>query len=85
MVLVHEDGLFGSGLAKVMQQELPKLASRSWRRCRSHALARSVQRGAAPALAQSDLVIPSTYYGETVLLARTMQQQRVRPKASMAC
>ncbi len=53
VVQVHEDGLFGSGLAKVMQQELPKLASRSWRRCRFHALARSVQRGAAPALAQS--------------------------------
>ena len=28
-----------------------------------------------------DLVIPANYYNEYVLLARTMQQQRVRPKA----
>src|SRR5258707_7198603 len=27
-----------------------------------------------------DLVIPANYYNEYVLLARTMQQQRVRPK-----
>ena len=28
-----------------------------------------------------DLVIPANYYNEYVLLARTMQQQKVRPKA----
>ena len=28
-----------------------------------------------------DLVIPANYYNEYVLLARTMQQQQVRPKA----
>ena len=28
-----------------------------------------------------DIVIPANYYNEYVLLARTMQQQRVRPKA----
>ena len=27
-----------------------------------------------------DLVIPANYYNEYVLLARTMQQQKVRPK-----
>jgi branched-chain amino acid transport system substrate-binding protein len=31
-----------------------------------------------------DLVIPSSYYGEFVLLARTMQQQRIRPKGIYA-
>ena len=28
-----------------------------------------------------DIVIPANYYNEYVLLARTMQQQQVRPKA----
>jgi branched-chain amino acid transport system substrate-binding protein len=31
-----------------------------------------------------DLVIPSSYYGEFVLLSRTMQQQRIRPKGIYA-
>ena len=31
-----------------------------------------------------DLVIPSSYYNEFVLLARTMQQQRIRPKGVYA-
>ena len=31
--------------------------------------------------ANPDLVIPANYYNEYVLLARTMQQQKVRPKA----
>ncbi|MGL5733971.1 MAG: ABC transporter substrate-binding protein, partial [Beijerinckiaceae bacterium] len=31
-----------------------------------------------------DLVIPSSYYSEFVLLARTMQQQRIRPKGVYA-
>jgi branched-chain amino acid transport system substrate-binding protein len=31
-----------------------------------------------------DLVIPSSYYSEFVLLSRTMQQQRIRPKGVYA-
>src|SRR5690606_19374852 len=31
-----------------------------------------------------DLVIPSSYYGEFALLARTMQQQRIKPKGIYA-
>jgi branched-chain amino acid transport system substrate-binding protein len=33
---------------------------------------------------QPDLVMPSHYYGEFVLMARTLQQQRVRPKGIYA-
>ena len=33
--------------------------------------------------ANPDIVIPANYYNEYVLLARTMQQQRVRPKAAI--
>lgn len=85
VALVHEDGLFGSGLAKLMQTELPKhgfeiletIAVPTPSRDLSNVVLRL--RSLRP-----DLVIPSTYYGETVLLARTMQQQRVRPKAVYA-
>lgn len=85
VALVHEDGLFGSGLAKLMQTELPKhgfeiletIAVPTPSRDLSNVVLRL--RSLNP-----DLVIPSTYYGETVLLARTMQQQRVRPKAVYA-
>jgi len=31
-----------------------------------------------------DLVVPSSYYGEFVLLARTLQQQKIRPKGVYA-
>ena len=81
---MHEDGLFGSGLAKLMATELPKhgfeivetIAIPTPSRDLSNVVLRL--RSLNP-----DLVIPSTYYGETVLLARTMQQQRVRPKARL--
>jgi branched-chain amino acid transport system substrate-binding protein len=85
VVLVHEDGLFGSGLAKLMQQELPKFGFEILETMSTPTPSRDLSnitlrlRSLNP-----DLVIPSTYYAETVLLARTMQQQRVRPKAVYA-
>ncbi len=85
VALVHEDGLFGSGLAKLMQQELPKHGFEILETMSTPTPSRDLSnitlrlRSLNP-----DLVIPSTYYAETVLLARTMQQQRVRPKAIYA-
>lgn len=85
IVLVHEDGLFGSGLAKLMQTELPKHGFEILESISIPTPSRDLSnvalrlRSLAP-----DLIIPSTYYGETVLLARTMRQQRVRPKAVYA-
>ena len=81
VVLVHEDGLFGSGLAKLMQAELPKrgfeivdsIAHPTPARDMSNIALRI--RSLAP-----DLILPSDYYGEFVLLARTLQQQRIKPK-----
>jgi branched-chain amino acid transport system substrate-binding protein len=81
IVLVHEDGLFGSSLAKLLQTELPEHGFQILETIAHPTPARDMSnvalriRSLAP-----DLVIPSNYYGETVLLARTMQQQRVRPK-----
>jgi len=81
VVLVHEDGLFGSGLAKLMQAELPRrgfeildtIAHPTPARDMSNVALRI--RSLAP-----DLILPSDYYAEFVLLARTLQQQRIQPK-----
>ncbi|MGI4800342.1 MAG: ABC transporter substrate-binding protein [Janthinobacterium lividum] len=81
VVLVHEDGLFGSGLAKLMATELPKRGFEILDTIAHPTPARDMSnialriRSLAP-----DLILPSDYYSEFVLLARTLQQQRVRPK-----
>ncbi len=81
VVLVHEDGLFGSGLAKLMQTELPKRGFEILDTIPHPTPARDMSnialriRSLAP-----DLILPSDYYGEFVLLARTLQQQRIKPK-----
>jgi len=85
VVLVHEDGLFGSGLAKLLQAELPKRGFEVIDTLSHPTPARDMSNLALQIRAKNpDLVIPSSYYGEFVLLARTMQQQRVRPKAIYA-
>ena len=81
VVLVHEDGLFGSGLAKLMQTELPKRGFEILDTIAHPTPARDMSnialriRSLAP-----DLILPSDYYAEFVLLARTLQQQRIKPK-----
>jgi branched-chain amino acid transport system substrate-binding protein len=81
VVLVHEDGLFGSGLAKLMQAELPGLGFEILETIAHPTPARDMSNVALRIRSLNpDLVIPSSYYGEFVLLARTLLQQRIRPK-----
>jgi branched-chain amino acid transport system substrate-binding protein len=85
VVLVHEDGLFGSGLAKLMQAELPKRGFEVLETIAHPTPTRDMSNVALQIRAKNpDLVIPSSYYGEFVLLSRTMQQQRIRPKGIYA-
>lgn len=85
VVLVHEDGLFGSGLAKLMATELPKHGFEVLETIAHPTPSRDMSNVALRIRALNpDLVIPSSYYGEFVLLARTMQQQRIRPKGIYA-
>jgi branched-chain amino acid transport system substrate-binding protein len=85
VALVHEDGLFGSGLAKLMAAELPKYGFEILEMIAVPTPSRDLSNVTLRLRSLNpDLVIPSTYYGETVLLARTMQQQRVRPKGVYA-
>ncbi len=85
VVLVHEDGLFGSGLARLLQTELPKLGFEVLETIAHPTPARDMSNVALRIRSlRPDLVIPSSYYGEFVLLARTMRQQRIRPKGIYA-
>ncbi|SIR41997.1 ABC transporter substrate-binding protein [Bosea sp. TND4EK4] len=85
VVLVHEDGLFGAGLAKLMQAELPKLGFEILDTIAHPTPARDMSNIALQIRSKNpDLVIPSSYYGEFALLARTMQQQRIKPKGIYA-
>jgi branched-chain amino acid transport system substrate-binding protein len=82
VMIIHEDSLFGSGLAGLLNRELPARGFEVLETIphptptRDFANVALRIRGRNP-----DLVIPASYYNEYVLLARTMQQQRIRPKA----
>lgn len=81
VVLVHEDGLFGSGMAKLMQAELPKHNFEILDSIAHPSPARDISNVALRIRSlRPDLIIPSSYYGETVLLMRTLQQQRIKLK-----
>jgi branched-chain amino acid transport system substrate-binding protein len=85
VVIVHEDGLFGSGMAKLLQTQLPLRGFEILETIAHPTPSRDMSNVALRIRALNpDLVIPSSYYAEFVLLARTMQQQRIRPKGVYA-
>src|ERR1700733_3867730 len=81
VVIVNEDSLFGSGLAKLLNAQLPAKGFQILETIAHPTPTRDFNNVVLKIRAQNpDLVIPANYYNEYVLLARTMQQQRVRPK-----
>src|ERR1700751_3118374 len=81
VMIVHEDSLFGSGLAKLLNAQLPERGFQVLEAIPPPTPTRDFNNVVLKIKAQNpDLVIPADYYNEYVLLARTMQQQRVRPK-----
>jgi branched-chain amino acid transport system substrate-binding protein len=84
VMIVHEDSAFGSGLAKLLNAQLPTNGFQVLETIAHPTPTRDFNnvvlkiKAAAP-----DIVIPANYYNEYVLLARTMQQQKVRPKAAI--
>jgi branched-chain amino acid transport system substrate-binding protein len=81
VVIVHEDGLFGSGMARLLNAELPQRGFEVLETIAHPTPARDMNNVALRIRSlRPDLVIPSSYYAEFVLLSRTMQQQRIRPK-----
>ncbi|MCS6853637.1 MAG: ABC transporter substrate-binding protein [Elioraea sp.] len=85
VVIVHEDGLFGSGLARLLNAQLPERGFQVLETIPHPTPSRDMSNVALRIRALNpDVLIPSSYYSEFVLLARTMQQQRIRPKAIYA-
>jgi len=81
VVIVHEDSAFGSGLAKLLNTQLPERGFQILETIPHPTPTRDFNNVVLKIKAQNpDLVIPANYYDEYVQLARTMQQQRVRPK-----
>jgi branched-chain amino acid transport system substrate-binding protein len=81
VMIVHEDSAFGSGLAKLLNDQLPGRGFQVLDTISHPTPTRDFNNVALKIRAQDpDLVVPANYYNEYVLLARTMQQQRIRPK-----
>jgi branched-chain amino acid transport system substrate-binding protein len=80
-IVINEDSAFGSGLAKLLNAQLPGRGFEVLDTISHPTPTRDFNNVALKIKAQNpDLVIPANYYNEYVLLARTMQQQRIRPK-----
>ena len=81
VMIVHEDLLFGSGLAKLLNAQLPAQGFQILETIAHPTPTRDFNNVVLKIKAQNpDLVIPANYYNEYVLLARTMQQQHVKLK-----
>jgi branched-chain amino acid transport system substrate-binding protein len=81
VIIVHEDSLFGSGLAKLLNAQLPGKGFTILETIAHPTPTRDFNNVVLKIKAQNpDLVIPADYYNEYVLLARTMLEQHVRPK-----
>jgi branched-chain amino acid transport system substrate-binding protein len=81
VMIVHEDSLFGSGLAKLLNAQLPQQGFQIMETIPHPTPTRDFNNVVLKIKAQNpDIIIPANYYNEYVLLARTMQQQHVRPK-----
>ncbi len=82
VMIIHEESLFGTGTANLLARELPGFGFD----------VKEVVKHANPTrdfnnivlrmkAINPDIVIPANYYNEYALLVRTMQQQKVSPKA----
>lgn len=82
IMIIHEESLFGTGTANLLARELPGYGYE----------VKEVIKHANPTrdfnnivlrikAVNPDIVIPANYYNEYALLLRTMQQQKVTPKA----
>ncbi|NIA69929.1 ABC transporter substrate-binding protein [Pelagibius litoralis] len=82
VTIIHEDSLFGSGLAGLLNKRLPDFGFEVIETI-AHATPTRDFSNVVTKLRSTkpDLIVPANYYNEYVLLARTMLQQRIQPKA----
>ena len=81
-IIVHEDSAFGTGTAALLAKELPGIGIEVLEVIKHPTPTLDFNNIVLTIKAKKpDIVIPANYYNEYVILARTMQQQKVRPKA----
>jgi branched-chain amino acid transport system substrate-binding protein len=81
-IIVHEDSAFGTGTAGLLAKELPGIGIEVLEIIKHPTPTLDFNNIVLTIKAKKpDIVIPANYYNEYVILARTMQQQKVRPKA----
>ena len=81
-VIVHEDSAFGTGTAGLLSKELPGIGIEVLDVIKHPTPTLDFNNIVLTIKAKSpDIVIPANYYNEYVILARTMLQQKLRPKA----
>ena len=81
VMLVHEDGAFGSGLAKFLAAELPKRGFEVLDMIAHPTPTRDFTNiGLRLRAAKPDLIVPSSYLNEYTLLARSIHQHKVPMK-----
>jgi branched-chain amino acid transport system substrate-binding protein len=82
VMIVHEESLFGTGTANLLARELPGYGYEVKEIIKHANPTRDFNNIVLRMKAVNpDIVIPANYYNEYALLVRTMQQQRVQPKA----
>jgi branched-chain amino acid transport system substrate-binding protein len=80
-VVVHEDSLFGTGTAKLLSAQLPKIGIELVDVIKHPTPTRDFTNIVLQIKAKNpDLIIPANYYNEYVLFARTLRQQQVKAK-----
>jgi branched-chain amino acid transport system substrate-binding protein len=81
-VIVHEDSAFGTGTAGLLSKELPGIGIEVLDIIKHPTPTLDFNNIVLTIKAKNpDIVIPANYYNEYVILARTLLQQKVRPKA----
>jgi branched-chain amino acid transport system substrate-binding protein len=82
VMIIHEESLFGTGTANLLARELPGYGYEV-KEIVKHANPTRDFNNIVLRMKQvnPDIVIPANYFNEYALLVRTMQQQKVTPKA----
>ncbi|MBK6007620.1 ABC transporter substrate-binding protein [Ramlibacter ginsenosidimutans] len=82
VMIIHEESLFGTGTANLLAHELPGFGFEVKEIIKHANPTRDFNNIVLRMKAVNpDIVIPANYYNEYALLVRTMQQQKVMPKA----
>ena len=82
VMIIHEESLFGTGTANLLARELPGYGFQVVEVIKHANPTRDFNNIVLRMKsANPDIVIPANYYNEYALLVRTMQQQKVAPKA----